>query len=356
MPTFAGLKKRLDKKSKHNIYSHNSLHIWYSSNNTTEIQQSDLEMDLNVWKLKKSSDRITYIDFGLNVTNPLNINKIFVYFPFKMKGSRFADLGSCLTDVELLNGIFNDKYSVASSNKWNIVSDRETQKQIFAIYRLDVKSDVSFEDNYGGTIISFTVKNTKGNIPAYYRFRINPEKETKSSGFGSFFHEYRPNQTFFQSAFNVTEITDFRINEERNQDKTLKEKIDTERSFNIKEIRFFHISPTIDVLVGESQLQYQRQLESDGFWANYLMCGHSFCDDMCVYRCKKTVSHTERISDFHIFYKIERRKSNWVTLMKYGIVSIVIATLLDLISAWINNCVLWVVVGNFLKKLFLGGM
>jgi hypothetical protein len=327
MSIISWLIAKFKPRNEHKTCSHNSLHIYYSAKNDsisndtkTTIEASELEIDINIWKLKEHSNRITYIDFGLKVQKPNVVGKIFLYFPFKIDEQRFDNLGDKLSNVELLNGIFNRRYSIAQATKGYVVSDRESHEEVFSIYSFDVNSDVKFEPRYYGTIMSFDVKPEIAGIPVYYRFRICPENGARSDSFGSFFNEYRPNNTFFQSAMNITEITDFHINEARNQEKTLMESIQSNKSFMIRAINFFHIAPIIDVLIPGSQLQYQRQLESDGFWKDYLDCQKELCEGMCVYRCKikpDGINHKDFITDFSIFYKVERRKSNLLSLIKY---------------------------------------
>lgn len=297
---------------------HNSLQIWYDGS-----EEAELQLDINVWRLKNIWERKIYLDFGVKILLPNKVKRIYIYFPFDIKKDNIIDLGKKLENVFLLNGIFNENYTIQTQTK-NIYVKDDTGNIIFSIYELDIKKDVVLETNFSGTVISFEVKGEK--YPKYYRFRI------MTDNYGTLFEKYKPNNSFFESAFTETEMIDFRINEKRNQDAGLMETIEENKRFIIDEINFFVMSPIQDDVESDGiNLVYKRQLEMGNFWKNYLECGYK---RMSVYKSKNTFGKS-RIDDFNCFCKINFRKSNLWTIILYLLVLCLLSVSFNCLSNYL---------------------
>ena len=85
---------------------HNSLQIWYEGQ-----EKAELQLDINVWRLKSIWERKIYLDFGIKILNPDKVKRVFVYFPFGVNKANIMDLGKELENTSLLNGIFNENYT-----------------------------------------------------------------------------------------------------------------------------------------------------------------------------------------------------------------------------------------------------
>lgn len=207
----------LKKQKKQTTPIHNSIQIWYEG---TTDNEAILSLDINIWRLNKPNRKLL-MDFGLKIEDVTQVRKVFMYFPFAFDSSNVSDLGNVFVDQQILKGIFNENY-VASTDNQNpkniIVKDDTTNKIIFSIYQF-TNSDIAVNNEFGGTIISFEVKPIHQTKTRYYRFRLSSTK------YHPLIEHLRPKNTFFESAFIETELLDFRINEKRNQDPNLIEKM-----------------------------------------------------------------------------------------------------------------------------------
>ena len=70
---------------------HNSLQIWYSGQPKAELQ-----LDINVWRLKDTLKRKIYLDFGIKIMTPNIVEKVYIYFPFIFNKTNIVDLGEKL--------------------------------------------------------------------------------------------------------------------------------------------------------------------------------------------------------------------------------------------------------------------
>lgn len=294
----------------------NSLQIWYEGLDTAELQ-----LDVNIWRLKNRMKRKNYLDFGIKLLNPNNVRKIFIYLPFIINKTNILSLGGKLENASLLNGIFNENYNIQPQNKNILVKDNDGN-MLFSIYNLNVEKDIVVETNFSGTVMSFDVKNSE--YPKYYRFRI------QAKNYGALFEKYKPNNSFFESAFIETEMIDFRINEKRNQDSGLMEKLEDNRKFIIRNINFFVMSPIQDEIESDGiNLVYKRQLEMGNFWKKYLGCSYK---RMSVY---KTIFEKSEADDFSCFCLIKYRKCNLWTIILYLLVLCSLSVSFNLLSNYL---------------------
>ena len=306
---------------------HNSLQIWYEGQ-----EKAELQLDIKVWRLKSIWQRNIYLDFGIKILNPHKVKRVFVYFPFGVNKANIMDLGKELENTSLLNGIFNENYTIQTHTK-NIIVKDDMGNAFFSIYELDIEKDITLERSFSGTVMSFEVKESPN--PKYYRFRI------KAENYGTLFEKYKPKNSFFDSAFIETEMIDFRINEKRNQHAGLMEMIEENQKFIIKDINFFVMSPIQDEIESDGvNLVYKRQLEMGNFWRRYLECGYK---RMSVYKCKTAIGRA-RIDDFNCFCKINYRKSNLWTIALY----LVVLCFLSVSFNCLSN-ILWLFLSNIIK-------
>lgn len=303
---------------------HNSIQIWYSSKNNVDVE---LDLDINIWRLKNTKTDV-FMDFGLKIEKASVVDKLFIYFPFLFDKSAIVDLGNTFENPQILKGIFNENYVISNntSNPKNIlVKDDTTNGALFSVYKINVENDFSVENSYGGTIVSFDVKKAKQTETRYYRFRIATKE------FSPFIEHHRPKNTFFESAFIETELLDFRINEKRNQDSSLIEKITENNRFKIKNINFFVMTSIKDEVISDGiNLIYKRQLEMGDFWKPYLEANY---EKMSVYKSNNVKKNSQgNIDDFSCFARINYRKSNIFTIIKYLFVLLLITIVFTIIS------------------------
>lgn len=308
---------------------HNSIQIWYEGEKSVS---AGLELDVNIWRLKSVRTKVI-MDFGLKIKKSSLVNKVYIYFPFNFEKQSVSDLGKAFQNPGILKGIFNENYVISdnTSNPKNLlVKDDETNKVLFSIYTFTDENDLKIENAYAGTIISFAVKQAAQTETRYYRFRI------ATRDYSPFVEHHRPKNTFFESAFIETELLDFRINEKRNQDPNLIEKITEHMRFQLDNINFFVMTSINDEVISDGvNLIYKRQLEMGGFWKSYLGIDYK---KMSVYK-SNNVRKNSSIEDFSCFAKINYRKSNVLTIFKYLFVLLIITILYSVCANMISNMV-----------------
>ena len=331
--------KRLRKKNNdsESQYAYDSMQIWYESVSGQESNRSDIDIDVNVCKLRMRKSQNTYLDFGFKIKNPGNVKRMFVYLPWKLQKDDVKDLGIKFREDRLLNGVFNEDYArTLATKKYFVWKDK---KHVFTIQILSGEEDISVEIRFSGTLISLKVDDPIKDEDSYIRIRVICPEVSKN-GRNGFFRLYRPKFFFFDNAFSMLDTTDFRINERRSiQNSDLMQDIEKKVRFSVKEVKYFLIVPFDDELLESSHLRYQRQLEGGGFWNYYLdMDSNYHLGEMCVYNFNdKPESGENELSHFRIFHKIQYRKINLVSLLLYLIVMIALVTLSDFVSEGIRS-------------------
>ena len=344
------------------------IQIWYESYNPKVYVC--LDMDINLWRLDNQSN-LAYLDIGLMIHDTFTVKKVNIYFPFKFGINKITNLGEKLGDLTTLQGVFNEDYSIKSSNKEIVVTD-DNKREVFRIYSLDKTQDLNVEEQYNGTLVSFKPSGNRKNYAnqptterhhkTYYRFRI------EADNFFPFIERYQPKNSFFESAFIETEVIDVRINEKRNQNTSLIEAIQENKRFVLTNVHFIVITSLNDDIVSDGiNLIYKRQLEADGFWRKYLE-DYSY-GRMSVYKAN-SIKYVENkninikdannktvkryIEDFSCFAKVNYRKCNKKTISRYTLALLVSTIALTFISTslydMIKMLVEWLV--DWLMHLF----
>ena len=219
----------------------------------------ELDLHLNLWKPNRTvRQRVRrasvlrsnkhLLDIGIKFTS--DTRRIFVYVPFFVDRSKLVDLGGLLSKQSVLNAVFNEDFSVLSRSSGKVfnVRDARAEKDVFSVYELDIEShagDIELEYFSTGTILAFNVENYSlpQSVPGYIRFRIT-DGVTKALT-----TTYKPQGSFFQSAFSTTEIIDIRVNESRNTDKSLLQKMKTGSLVSFGKVHLFVLRDIEDNLV-----------------------------------------------------------------------------------------------------------
>ena len=310
---------------------YNSIQIWYTKQSSSDTDVS-LQLDINIWKFNKKLPNNIFLDFGLKLIGCDNVDRVYIYIPLSFTKNNIVDLGAKLENLDILQGIFNANYTITKRpENLNNLLVQENGKVLFAIYKYNNLDSFLVTSEYGGTVLSFPVKAHKQTPNRYYRFRI------KLTSFEPFIESHHPKNSFFESAFIETEFLDFRLNEIRNQNKDLLERISSEQRFKIEDINFFvMISIKDEVVMDGFNLTYQRQLETGPFWTPYLELNY---ENMSVYKCNNIKKEDNgSIKDFNCFGKINHRKSNLKTILLYLFVLLLITLIFSIISnyVWYN--------------------
>ena len=291
--------------------------IWCSSVNTKNASHS-LEVHFNLWKLGKRRNADCFLDIGLMIQDAAKISNINIFIPQPVARSNMEDLGITFRkNPDLISTIFNEDYRISSGTQEKIVEVLSIDRiPVFYIYVLDLDSDVSIEDAFRGSIIKIRIPQELADKKHYYRIRL------KHPYVDSISHIYTPPNSVLESAFSQTELVDFRINEKRNLNSSLLERIhsDGEVSFN-KTHLFLMREASDDYVYSHKPPNGSRQLEVD-LWKSYIGDDYSF-DKIIAYHWKETNAHRS----FSAFVKFRYTRCSFWTIVTFIIIIIILGIL-----------------------------
>jgi len=303
----------------------NCIAIWCSSANIKNASNS-LEMHFNLWKLGKKRKANCFLDIGVMIQNAINISNINIFIPKPVAISDIEDLGITLKEnPDLASTLFNEDYRVSSRANEKIIEVLDVNRiPVFYIYVLDLNSDVVIENIYGGSIIKIRIPQELVSKKHYYRIRIT------NSYVDSISHIYTPPNSVLESAFSQTELVDFRINEKRNLNISLLERIRLEGEFSFTKTHLFLMREASDDYVySHKPPNGSRQLEVDS-WKSYVGDNYSF-DKIIAYHWKETNKHCS----FSAFVKFRYIRCNPLTIATFIIIIIILGFLSGLAANFV---------------------
>ncbi len=301
----------------------NCIAIWCSSKNSQSASHS-LEVHFNLWKLGKRRNANCFLDIGLMIQEATEVSHINIFIPQPVARFDIEDLGITFRkNPDLVSTIFNEDYRISSRAQDKIVEVLSVDRiPIFYMYVLDLDSDVSIENAFGGSIIKIRIPKELADKKHYYRIRL------KSPYVDSISHIYTPSNSLLESAFSQTELVDFRINEKRNLNRSLSERIHSEGEISFNKTHLFLMREASDDYVySHKPPDGSRQLEAD-LWKGYIGSDYSF-DKIIAYHWKETDIHYS----FNAFVKFRYLRSNPLTIATF----IVIIIILGIFSGVVAN-------------------
>lgn len=303
----------------------NCIAIWCSSTNTQSTSHS-LEVHFNLWKLGIRRKANCFLDIGLMVHDATTISHINIFIPKPVAKSNIEDLGITLREKQdVVSSLFNEDYRVSSQAQEKIIEVLGVDRiPVFYIYVLDLNSDVVIENTYGGSIIKIRVPQELANKKHYYRIRLkNPYVDSIS-------RIYTPPNSLLESAFSQTELVDFRLNEKRNLNSSLLERIRSEGEVSFTKTHLFLMREASDDYVySHKPPNGSRQLESD-LWKGYIGGDYSF-DNIMAYHWKETNPH----DSFSAFIKFRFIRCNPLTIATFIVIIIILGFLSGLAANFV---------------------
>ncbi len=301
----------------------NSFSIW--SKNYNKNDSLDICLHINFWNLKKEKKSCAYyIDFGIMVNDITKVESVYLFCPFKISEDCFEDLGEKISkDVKLLNAIFNENYSIKNfeNEKFHDIID-SNNKSTFILYSIG-QDERTIKEKYNGTILEFKINKFdrfEENKKYYIRFRLCTQK------LNDIIYHYNNSNIFFENAYWITELFDFRMNEKRNLEPQLLKDMELISNLKILKTHLLIMKSSNDVLTFvSSQNEISRILEND-LWSNYIDFSHLD---------KKMISYHWKLpgdDSFNVITKSKQRKFNWKTNLFYLLCFIILTLGLDLLS------------------------
>jgi hypothetical protein len=293
-----------------------SLAIWCSRKNSEPISPK-IEAHFNLWKLDKRNDFDCFLDFGLMLENAANIDHINIFIPKQIDKSNLEDLGKTFKgNTDLVSALFNEEYRVTTSagNKVIDVLCAEGRAS-FYIYILDLDNDIAIENAFNGSIIKMRVPPELAGKKHYYRMRL------RHSYVDSITYVDKPPNSPLESAFFVTELVDFRVNDKRDLNESLLERIRTEGEIKFSKIHFFLMrNASDDYVYSYRPPSSSRKLED--VWRKYVAENYSLARTI-AYDWKES----GELPSFSAFAKFKSLRCSFWTILVFILVIIALGIL-----------------------------
>lgn len=300
-----------------------SIAIWYSPVNKNNISLRDVELHFNFWKIPNGAKPSSkFLDIGIKLENTENVEFLNIYFPSRVNPNEFEDIISkFIHKPDLVSAIFNENYKVVSNATSKVYGIKDTSDNlVFDVYKTS-ENDLYFYELYNGTVVK--IKILKQLNKSYYRFRIRGNF-TQSLSIIS-----KPSNAILESAFSEIEMLDFRVNEARDLNHDLLEKISEEVLLKINKQHFFFICSSEEDVIGTHQPFISCRNLENYRWGGYVDLPNANNRTFLAYHWKE--KDKESVSTL---IKTKYEKNNWKTILKYSAIAFTIAVLIELFSNW----------------------
>ena len=327
-----------------------SFAVWYDTEDHID-HDVKAKIHINFWNsveyLQKEKD--CFFDFGFLINDISGISTINLYCPFYVKkegscGYNIYDLGAKISNIELIDAIFNENYSAVSgapkrylvnTKPYEVRSSSESESsdfEKFVIYSLDENSEIDIQyckkqpyqvDNANknnkcndGTIITLKIKDIEKysseileDTKAYYfRIRIRVQENALSTITQNVNYKF-----FLKANLYSTVVMDFRLNDIRSFNQEIKNKYTHGRKFKIISVNYLIMKNITDEVEALGTNMTCRLLESD-LWNQYI---DGLQNNMMAYHIKKKMIHDKPIQDFCAIVKVKYEKVTWKLLVGY---------------------------------------
>lgn len=199
---------------------------------TQRFYDSDVELRSSKFRVYHKFTR--FIDIGLKIPNPSNIKNIQLFIPFKASAKDVEDLGHLLSNKDLSSALFNKKMKTESNG--NFVKITDVEGESFNAYCLADRfkfREVPVIEK--GSVLVIKLPENQANVEQMYiRFRI------KGKGINDFCYNESMPFSFFQSLNTKISMVDFRMNDLREINTSIRNGYLGEgRTFEFSKVHFF---------------------------------------------------------------------------------------------------------------------
>lgn len=243
----------------------------------------EMELHLNIWKIKTGFTQKSSFFLDMGIMTDCSHDEICLYVPFSLDEKKpWEDLGDNICkNNDLLCAIFNEDcravaqenscfYQIELLNK----TDSASPTEIFFFYTIGYNNvEVTPDRDAKGTWLKIKVENClalksvdSNSHPFYYlRFRLflhNPKQ---------FVETRHLSNDLIQAAFSELDLYDIRINEQRNLNKKVREKITVEGYTMpfFSKIHVFYIADTKVSVETASSVKCDSRIIEPSVWRSY---------------------------------------------------------------------------------------
>lgn len=268
-------------------------------------KEDEFEIHVNFWNteindvVSHKRKHLYALDFG--VVCPLNLKELVLLIPAKVEKDQFVDLVSRLaSDRELMCTVFNENLTIASkpTKSYHLIRN-EDESLLFLLYELSNENivDINYSRDNGYTVIK--IANNLETIPPktakyiYVRFRI------LLNDVHAFSIQRNVSNDWFQSAFSSSYMFDFRLNDVRELDKKVSEKLkhDHYEMAKLNKVHFFYMADADEVVENGSSMKLDSRLLETQRWHSYFGNNVQLNRENLAHHWKKCILKTVRKDD-----------------------------------------------------------
>lgn len=268
-------------------------------------KEDEFEIHVNFWNteindvVSHKRKHLYALDFG--VVCPLNLKELVLLIPAKVEKDQFVDLVSRLaSDRELMCTVFNENLTIASkpTKSYHLIKN-EDESLLFLLYELSNENivDINYSRDNGYTVIK--IANNLETIPPktakniYVRFRI------LLNDVHAFSIQRNVSNDWFQSAFSSSYMFDFRLNDVRELDKKVSEKLkhDHYEMAKLNKVHFFYMADADEVVENGSSMKLDSRLLETQRWHSYFGNNVQLNRENLAHHWKKCILKTVRKDD-----------------------------------------------------------
>ena len=316
-----------------------------------------LEVHVNYWRVenhpwlrtKANFWRRDFIEIGLMLSSPANVQNVAIFVPSKIKTTDVSDVSRQFSRQEISHGIFNQPLtSTHITNSALTAAHVRLQEANAPFCRVHEfistngvisSSQLSLTPMAQGSLVRIeddALTEACRGLPAgekvYFRLRIAIGDKTGSS----MLQRIRVADKGLQSGYSQIEYLDFRLNEVRTLPSPVSAAMRMENASNsmIELIAFLAAVPVeSDILTYKTAASKSRILEHQ-IWNDYI--GGNLPQGMVVYHWKKEAPGGS-IEDFSTFLKLQTRKSSWVTIFIYLSIALAFGLAGNMLASYIQD-------------------
>lgn len=284
------------------------------------------ELHVNIWKVSEGRICLNpcfYLDIGLKVS--FTCESFRLYLPFAV--ARQTQLDLCKTVMEnrkLLCAIFNDEMLPTpqvnpcfckATRQTDGTDDGTSSENSFYLYQIDdnnitIENDV--HEGQKGTWVTVTINGNptnEENIDNYVDQQLYVRIRLKVANNDQFRISESISNDLLQAAFSRTDLFDIRINEIREIDGKVLERMKTDgfsiMSFN--KVHVFYITDTRESVVNGSSLKVDSRLLEKGHWEKYepLNSLHNVHYVAHHWKRRKKDDEKDNIRSFSVFFSTQ---------------------------------------------------
>ena len=268
-------------------------------------KEDEFEIHINFWNteindvVSHKRKHLYALDFG--VVCPLNLKELVLLIPAKVEKDQFVDLVSRLaSDRELMCTVFNENLTIASkpTKSYHLIRN-ENESLLYLLYELSNENivDINYSRDNGYTVIK--IANNLETIPPktakniYVRFRI------LLNDVHAFSIQRNVSNDWFQSAFSSSYMFDFRLNDVRELDKKVSEKLkhDHYEMAKLNKVHFFYMADADEVVENGSSMKLDSRLLETHRWHSYFGNNVQLNRENLAHHWKKCILKTVRKDD-----------------------------------------------------------